>query len=240
MKKIKWQKQMNNNNYYWQPKHQDALKQWLLCASATTSAETRQLIFNTILYQPFFTMSETCLKSFRNQKYINDDCLQESLIHIWLLLPKLSTVKLQYAFSYIWQSVRHNIINMIVKEEQHSNDMIELDAEYNNNNNYDDYKYFNVDKYLLDESTIPDKQFEIYQTRIDIMKELNRKIVEQQVVNKSATFFLIKLKQYLIDNNFDERNFQEYIMKEMNMKISSYRVIASKLKISTILFNKKC
>jgi hypothetical protein len=224
---------------YWTEKHQNALKDYLTCISASTSAETRQLIFNTILYQPFVILSETALKSFHNPKYINSDYVQESLIFIWQLLPKLSHIKLQTSFNFIWVSVRRHIINIIRQNEQIP--FIESLDEMNNYNDYDYYNNYNniYNDYIIDNDNSPDKHFRQDEIRNDILTELNRRIHSQKVVNKSSTIFLIHFKQYLIDNNFDERGFKDYAMIKMNIDLKTYRAIASSVRISTLLLNKE-
>ena len=168
-------------------------------------------------------MSEMALKSLKNQKYINDDMLQESLIYIWLLLPKLSIIKLQYAFSYLYKSIKHNIINMILKNEKHGN-MIELDHNFIDKGNYyyNNDCYYNTDKYLTDNSYSADQAFTDEQIKTDIINALDKKIINEKVISKSSTVFLILLKQYLFDHQYDERGFKQYVMNKMCIDLFPY------------------
>jgi hypothetical protein len=225
---------------YWQPIHQKAIEQFYYAYTSSTSAQTRQLIFNTILYSPFVILSETALKSFHNPKYINEDTEQECLLFIWQLLPKLNPNKypdgLKGTFNFIWVSVRRNIINIIRQAEQIP--MTEsLDVVHDNNDRFESYNSPFNDA-LIDNDNTPDKHFRQDEIRNNIITELNRRIHKQKVVNKSSTIFLIHFKDYLLANQFDERGFKDYAMNKMNIDLKTYRAIASSVRISTLLLNK--
>ena len=221
----------------WSTKQQQALEQYYWAYTAATSAETRLLIYNTILYLPLKNICETVLKSFNKKNLYNEDNLQESMIFIWQLLPKLKADKLKAALQFIYKSTRRNTLNIIYKDMQTPIDRIELD-------DYIDYKdsqseATSISKLITDNSYNADNNIINDEIKKEILNELDTKMHNELIVNKSSTVFLILLKQYLIDNDYDEREFQTYVMNKMSINLSQYRGIASKVKISTLLLNKK-
>lgn len=230
----------------WTPEHQKAIEQYYWAFTSTTSAQTRAIIFNTILYSPFMNLCETALKSYNNPKYINEDNIQECLIFVYTnLLPKLKEDKLQGAQNYLYISLKRNIVNIIRKTEQQPRiESLDDDMMINNRHNFNtidatDYKInAECNNNLLDNSMCADKEFNEDQLKRDIILALDKKIRKEKQVNKSTTIFLLLLKEYLLANNFDERNFKEYCMQKMDIPISTYRAIASRVRISTMLLNK--
>jgi hypothetical protein len=216
----------------WSKIQQSALENYYWCYTAATSAATRQYIYNNILYKPLLNICQTCLKSFHNHKIMTDDNVQESMIFVYQLLNKLNPDKLKGALQFIWISTRRNALNIIYKDLQTPVDTFELD-------DYKDSQSDDAINELIDNSYCADKAINNEQIRLDIINILNVKIHNERVVNKSSTIFLILFKEYLIDNNYDERGFQEYVMNKMNLNLSQYRGIASKVRISTLLLNKK-
>ena len=223
----------------WSTKQQQALEQYYWAYTAATSAETRLLIYNTILYLPLKNICETVLKSFNKKNLYNEDNLQESMIFIWQLLPKLKADKLKAALQFIYVSARRNALNIIYKDLQQPINTVELDV------NYKDSQYYTTDyndstiELISDNSYNADQDIVNDEIKKEILNELDTKMHNELIVNKSSTVFLILLKQYLIDNDYDEREFQTYVMNKMNINLSQYRGIASKVKISTLLLNKK-
>lgn len=218
----------------WTKQQQKALEDYYWSYTASTSAQTRQFIYNTILYKPLLNIVQTCLKSFKNHKYFNEDYQQESMIFVYQLLNKLNKDKLKAALQFIYISTRRNVLNLIYKQQQIPIDTFELD----------DYKHSQSDNdstinELIDDSYCADKSINDAQVRQDIILLLNKKIHNEKIVNKSSTIFLILFKEYLIKNSFDERGFQSFVMNRMNINLSQYRGIASKVRISTLLLNKK-
>jgi hypothetical protein len=209
------------NNKLWTPQHQKAIETFYYCYTSTTSAITRQYLFNYILYQPLKLLTEIALRSFGNPKFITEDNSQECLIYLYFtVLPRLQQNKLKASQNYIYHSLRNNIINIINKANLEAKYIDLLDM-------YADDSY-NADKAILNE-----------ETKIEIINALDNKIKKERIINKSTTIFLILFRNYLIENNFDERNFQDYVMDKMNISLSMYRAIASKIGVSTIILNKK-
>jgi hypothetical protein len=221
----------------WTPEHQKALIEYYSCYTATTSAQTRAFIYNHILYLPLLNIVQTCLKSFNKKNLLNDDNQQECMIFTYQLLNKLDPNKLKGALQFIWVSTRRNILNIIYKDMQQPIDVIELD-------NYGDYKdspieATNTSQLISDNSYNADTNIINDEIKKEILNELDSKMHSELIVNKSSTVFLLLLKEYLISNSFDERDFQTYVMDKMSINLSQYRGIASKVKISTLLLNKK-
>ena len=172
---------------YWKTEHQRALEQYYYCQSATTSAITRQYLFNHILYPPLKNLAETALKHYHNQYLCNDDNVQESLIFIYQLLTKLNKDKLQGAFNWIWISTKRNIVNIIRKAEQTPrieslNEVNKQLLNVNDNslkNNYNQEYVTDIinsesNYNLIDYSTLADKAFTDQDIKDNIINELNK------------------------------------------------------------------
>jgi hypothetical protein len=226
---------------YWNNKHQDAILLYYYCQSATTSATTRHYLYNNVLITPLTYMVKSAINS-TNSKYNNEDIIQECLIHLYVkLLPELKRDKLQGAFYFLFKSLRWFIITQIVREEN-KNKQLPID------HNYDNYTFKSSDGRNENEDSIEHNQYMVNsdeadadinadETRQAILTALDHKINCERVINKANTVYLILLKQYLIDNNYDERGFGDYIQKKMNITLSTYRAISSRLKISTKILN---
>lgn len=59
------------------------------------------------------------------------------------------------------------------------------------------------------------------------------------MINSTYGVYLQLLKEYIIDNDFDERGAKEYIMEKMNIKSNTFNTISSLLDIKVTNFSKK-
>jgi len=75
--------------------------------------------------------------------------------------------------------------------------------------------------------------------RKKVMDEINFKIKAQRVINTTNSVFLLLLKEYLIDNDYDVSGFGEYVMKQMHLSLTTYRAVCGRLNLRTLEFNRK-
>ena len=76
-------------------------------------------------------------------------------------------------------------------------------------------------------------------TRMEIIAKLDEKIMNKKVINGTYCIYLQLLREFLINNDFDERGVKEYIMHKMNIKNSTFNTISSQLGIRVTSFSKK-
>ncbi len=211
-----------NPNYYWQPYHQTALLQYITCVSATTSGITQHYLFNNILYQPLSHMASQALYSTgvpmsdSYKDYIND-----ILIHLYTkILPSIDIDRASTFLHYAYTSCRNYIISNIVMKKNKL-DYTDVDIEVVCDVNSDDnINYW--EKY--------------YVVRKAILYGLDDMIRKEKILNKTNTIFLLLLRQYLFDNNFNPNGFKIYVTKIMNIRNSTFTGVCSRLRISTKLF----
>lgn len=209
---------------YWTAKHNEAIKLYYNAQFDTNCNAIRNSIIDRTLYKPLNRLVELALKSLD----INDtdsyfeDYKQDVLIHlITNSLPKLKIEKLDATLSYLWVSARNYILSYILKKNL---PILEDINEYS--------------EILYEELNFDEKE-SIYINRNKIIRELDKRIKGQNIINTTNTVFLLLLKDYILENNFDVRGFGNYVMESMNLKLSTYRAIAGRLGIRTKVLNEK-
>jgi len=235
------------NNRLWKTTDQQLIEKYYYCYTSTTSASTRQSCF-TKLYPSLLNLVKTCIKA-NNPKYNTEDFRQDIIIHVYQhLLPRLKQPKLQAAQQYLYLGIKNHFITKVIHEEMLKRN-IPVDINYQNysygkdiygysdNHNYK-YADTNQDQNIyLDSSETADKTILQEEIREKIIEEIDRKMLEQKILNKSKTIFLVLLRQYLIDNDFVESGFNKYFMEKTGYSLLQYRAIASQLNIRTTIFN---
>jgi hypothetical protein len=157
------------------------------------------------------------IKQYNDDGYI-DDIIQECLLFILSnVLDKITDDRVITSQHYIYMSLYNKVISL------------------NKKNNKIKYTY-DVKDYNDYYSDIPSKQLD---DRIDIINGLNKKIRNERIINRRNTIFLLLLKDYLIMNDFDAREFNIYCMDKMSINLPSFNLIATQLKISTRPLNEK-
>ena len=205
---------------YWKEEHQKAIELYYYCASASTSATTRNYLFNYILYNPFDHLITSALRSFNNPNLLNEDYKQDLFIYMYTkLLNKLKKDKLQGVLKFLYVSIKNHILSYIIIPGQRMK--------------YEAIK----DTKAVDNEAI--KDIELKEVQKQIIQTIEKKIEIEKIINKSNTIYLILLKDYLINNQYDERGFAVYVMDKMNITLSTYRAISSRLDIRTKLFRKE-
>lgn len=150
-------------------------------------------------------------------KKLDDDELQDCLIHlITKVLPKLNEEKKLAAFQFIYISLFNyfNSYNKLKKTKQTYN--------YNIEDNMYDVKY--------------EESIDIDEIKNEIIIELSKKINKQRKGNKSQILFLMLMKGYLIENEFDETYLKEYIMRVMRISRNNFKAMCRSANIKTKLF----
>ena len=214
---------------YWNTEHQQAIEAYYWCYTASTSADTRHLLFNTVLYTPLLTTASKALQHYRN-KIDTEDNQQELLTFMYThLLPRMQGEQLQGVLNYLYLSSRRWIVtNIFIKSTKQ--------PVIDNNYDVDSYDSSNYSSTCTNDAlTTIHKQ----ETILHIQAAINAKIEQQKVVNKSNTIYLLLLKQYLIDNDYDAIGFKPYVMQAMQINLSTYRVISSRVGISTMIFKEE-
>jgi hypothetical protein len=225
-------------NNFWNDEVREALRQYIL----TDDLSIKNKLFNTVLYKPILYIIETSLKK---RECYNDDMIQLCLMDVYIkVLPKLSLDRVITSQSYVHRSVTNNIIDLLKKETRNDMDF----CSYSITNDYilsDPFdksedmepKGFNNDRnqaYFM--MTMDETNF-ILDNKIDIIRRLDAMVRQQRVINKPNSIFLLLLKEYLLDNDFDAREFNKYVQKEMNITPMTYSIIASRLHIRTKILN---
>jgi hypothetical protein len=153
-------------------------------------------------------------------KEYKEDYNQDILMHLFTYtLHKITVDKVITSQEYIYVSICNYIKSNILNKK----DIIV----------YGDYIFSHQDiNYSDDDMNLKDM-------RIDILAEIDSKIREQEIINKRNSIFLLLLKEYLIVNHFDVREFSSYCMKRMDITYPVYISIAFRLGIKTKLLNEK-
>lgn len=205
---------MNKIQKYWNNENQKSITKYYY----STTKEQKDLIFSNELYNCFLFLIKTSL--FKYTSKIDQDDTQELLIFInQTVLPKIDEDKLQSVFSYIWISLKNKIYNLY--EERKINYVSSATG------NITEFDYY-LEPDEIDELKEDERKNML---RFIILNEIDNKIVEQEVLNKKATIFLILLKEYAIANEYDCRGFRNYCCLRMNISSSSFSNLCSVLRI---------
>ena len=147
---------------------------------------------------------------------LDDDRLYNMFLYVYeRVLPKITIDKVVTSQSFIYKCVDWRVIDMIKKE-----------------NKINSLEYSKED-YILDTEIDRD----IIDKKIMIIHQLDKMIRKQRIINKTDTIFLIELKEYCLENDFDVREFNLYIQKKMNISPMTYSIICSRVKIRSKVLN---
>lgn len=211
---------ISNPNYYWQPYHQLALIEYITVTGASI-IQTQHRIFNEILYTPLTHMASQALYSTGvplSDSY--NDYINDILIHLYAkVLPNITVDRATTFLHYAYTSCRNYIISKILM--------------CNNTHKRIDYTDVDIE---VEGNLYTDDMVNRYDTTVQIVERLDYMIKQQKIMNKTNTIFLLLLRQYLIDNNFNPVGFKTYLMKTMNIKSTTFIGICSRLRITTKIF----
>ena len=213
---------MNNNKKWWNDDTNELIRLYV-----TTDNITAKNRIYTELLPVFKRIIYILLNKYKlmNLEY-TEDYIQDCLLKVLTVLDKITEDKVITSQQYIYNSVHNYIVTYILNK---INADIIVYTNISGSECLNDYDY---DTYVEDNTDMID-------TRIDIINKIDIKIKEEKVINKSNTVFLLGLKEYILKNNFDVREFDQYIMQKMNIKYTTYQIIASRLNIRTKILNEK-
>lgn len=147
----------------------------------------------------------------------NEDLRQDLyLLLLTKLLPSLNNELIKGFQNYLYISFRNYTINYLKKEVK-----------------FDELKY--IEDSLSECNT--DKYLDLIDNRVAIIELIDTKMNDEKIFNKYKCIYLQLLKDYLIENDFDERGFMQYAVNKMNINNNTFRSISSSLKIRVKPFN---
>jgi len=208
----------------WKPLHQQAVEQYYYCQSASTSASTRNELINTILYTAITKIVNLACRKINWQMY-NDDMQQDITIHIINhTFNKLKPDKIRAAQQLIYLAARNKYLSYLttIKKKKDKYTHTDISTAYDIAGSYD-----------------ADNDINNEEIKRLIISKLNDKIRQERIINKSTTVFLLMLRDYLLENDFDERYFKTFIINKLNLSQINYKIILSRIGISSVLFKQK-
>jgi len=218
-----------------QPKHywNDETRNLIRLYIDTTGHTERNNLFN-MLYLPLLTTINHALHKYQ---ITDDDYIQDCTIFLYVkVLPRLDISRVITAHQYIFNSICNHIKNRIKKDTRIRNKQYIFFEDFDDRPTTDDMRPSTI-SYLLD---IQEEDMTyIIDTKINIIRRLDEMVRRERVINKPNSIFLLGLKEYLLSNDFDPREFNKFIQKQMNINYNTYNIIASRLGIRTKLLNEK-
>lgn len=230
---------------YWQACHTASVQRYL-CAKTTAE---RNRIIDRDLYP---ALHELCRRALtKNSIEINSDNLQDLLIHLTIkVLPRITEDKLQGALQYLFTSAVNYTKTYLSEEAKYQTVSLDTLTGRSEDDDPDAYNCYCSEAYIsqnyLTEETAPlcqpidlDADAERQALRCKIIAEIDLRLKGQHIVNTTNSVFLMLLRQYIIDNDYDIRGFGPFVMDAMHLKLSTYRVIAGRVGIYTHPLNEK-
>ena len=179
----------------------------------TFNINEKNNIYMRYLYEPIKSICEQlCHIIFYR---IDIDYIQDGILESFELLNKIKKNMYNASLQFLWTSLKRFYINIKLKNR------ICIDN--------------NVNVHSID---VIDQQYN-YDIRYDILELIDNKLLNEHTVNTKRGIFLLTLKDYLINNSFDERGFMQYCCQVMNIKRNNYWQLGNSLGIRTLLLNKK-
>jgi len=212
---------------FWKEEHQQMIEQYYWCYTASTSAITRNYIYNKLY--PIFNeiIDRAVVTTNLHLKPNQEEIKQVAHIHIYeKLLSKLNPTLLQGTQNYLYKGIRNYLITYFYVTPSKGN-KIKFNLEYDITNNE------------VSDSTAIDAELIKEDTRQEIIELLDEKIMNKRVINGTYCIYLQLLREYLLTNDFDERGVREFIMKKMKIKNSTFNTISSQLGIRVTTFSSK-
>jgi DNA-directed RNA polymerase specialized sigma24 family protein len=204
---------------YWAPKFQLLIEQYVTAGSKADKDK--------IYTQLYPAIDATIIKASASLPFNffiqnDEELFSDVRIHIYTkILSKITPDKLTTAQSYIYKTARNRIITVLrIRKEKRK---IEIDNE--------------VDISTLD--LYNDEPVDIQYIRRQIITEMEHKVMlATKQRKKKVILFLLLIKQYLIDNQFDERGCADYVCRMLRIKEATFRKIAYDYGIKAFLFLK--
>ena len=206
---------------YWTSEHTEAMKDYYY----STTMDQKCRIIDKVLHKPLFEIARRCLTNLGLAPDMEKQ--QDIVIHlIYKAMPRISEDKLKGSFQYLWVSARNYTLTYIIKPMKG-----------------DRLKASCVPPQWICSATVDavdlDEVYEREAYKKKVLDEIDLKIKGQHIINTTNAVFLLLLRDYLIEHDFDARGFGDYVMEKMHIKLSTYRAIAGRLKLRTKHFNEK-
>lgn len=166
---------------------------------------------------------------FNYNSTIDQDEVQNLILFIFeKVLPKINPDKVQATQQLIWISLNRKTINNYNSKKNNPFEYI---------SDLTMFETFSTPTTTNEYKTNIEHQEERKEKQDQILKEIETRIIQQEVVNKTNSIFLILLKEYLIENDFDATGFREYVMERMSITRRKFWGICSVLGIRSKIMN---
>jgi len=176
---------------YWTTAHDEAIQDYFYSASE----EDRSQIVNKKLAKPLYELATRCLTSLGIKP--DSEIVQDIVIHlVCKVMPKLTEDKLKGALQYLWISARNYTLTYIIKPKRKLR-VIATEVSYSNG------RITSCEWNFAEDPVDLEAEYERTALHKKVMAEIDSKLSTQQVFNATNSVFLMLLKQYLVDNDYD-------------------------------------
>lgn len=220
---------MSADKYYWTSDCYQAVRDYYY----STSTAERNKIVDKKLCKPLYEMAQRALQAM---------CVEVTLEHkhdivvhlVTTVLPRLNKSKISGALQYLWVSAKNYTLTYIIKPSRlYEIRYIEIGDVIAGERYHDEVMTLTVDAINLD------SKLEIDRMRKRVLDSIEEKLSMQQAFNTTNSVFLMLLRDYLIDNEFEVRGFGVYVMDKMHIKLNTFRAISGRLGFRTKYFNEE-
>jgi len=231
-------------DHYWTEQHDNAIRDYYYA----TSHADRCRIIDKQLSAPLYELAKRCLIALCVPP--DFEYQQDIVIHlVTKSMPKLTEDKLQGALQFLWMSARNFTLTYIrlpkdFKTMSLDHLRVDMQEDIEDMNIYCTEAY--IQRMYFTDTAGPtvdaidlDAEAEKEAVHHKVMDEIDIKLKGQHIVNTTNSVYLMLLRQYLIDNDYDVRGFGEFVMGAMHLKLSTYRAISGRLGFRTRDFNEK-
>ena len=212
---------MRYNKPFWTNETNEAIKIY----NTTTDKRTKDKVFESIILQALNIIINSEL--FKVGEANNEDLKQDVLVHILLHIDKIDNYTTAQA--YLTLLIRRYIRCYCMAKNPLK--------KYNDKANEDDAVLFHIEDDEPFDLVEAEEQKELL--RNYITASIDEVIQEQQVLNSTKVAVLELLKEYLVENEFDAREFADYACGKLGIKLSTFRTICSELGLSTKPLNER-
>ena len=216
---------------YWKTRHQEALTRFI----RSTDPLERNRIFDRELSPALYQLANRAQTSLNLR--VNSGHSQDIVIHLlYKAMPNLTEEKLQGALAYLFTSATNYIRSYILVKPKYN--ILNIDEIFNLID-FDEEKLYPVLVYEPSEEPVnleADQELEELQKKI--IDELDRRIRAQGIMNATNGVYLLLLKDYLLENDFDIREFGHYARKNMHMSLNTYRSVSGRINVATFEANR--
>lgn len=222
-------KTVSADKYYWTSDCDQAVRDYYF----STSTEERSRIIDKKLSEPFYELAQRALMAVGVE--VTLERKHDIVVHlVTTVLPRLNKNKIAGALQYLWISAKNYTLTYIIKPSMaYEIRYVEINAAVAEARYPSDVTTLSVDPVDMD------SQVEIDKMRKKVLNAIEDKLSKQQAFNTTNSVFLMLLRDYLIENDFEVRGFGAYVMAKMHLKLSTFRAISGRLGFRTRDFNEE-